>query len=816
MWNLVVGMFQNGLSRAAGVRRCRRTNCQAAWGLTERLESRWLPATLPKLSVADVRVTEGDADSVMANVVVSLNQASSEVVSFRLQTRNRTAAAGLDYTAVNGIYTIPAGSLSTIVPIAVRGDRTDEIAETFDVLLSLPKKATIARSQGLVTIDDNDAPPEISLSDVQVTEGAFAFVNVQLSAASSLPVSFRYSTQSGSAVAGQDFVNASSLFAIPAGLTSMKIPVATINDVIDEPAEDLRFMISGAVNGTIVDGSAQVTLTDNDAPPVLSVASSTIKEGQATATVGTARVTLSSVSGFPVSFSLTYNDRLAKTGVDYSPISSTLTIAPGQKFVDIPVTILGNSIAQPDRVFTIEIRGPQNATMSSSSGMLSATVTIDDDDTTALPLFSASDLKYQGAFRLPSGPNGSSTFEFSGNSLAWNPANGSLFTGANVDYGLHLAEFQVPTKLGTSSNPALLPEARVLQSFTDLGSLLTKDAGGLSQTPELDYLNLNIGGLLVTQGGLTGGMFMGYRGENPEESTHTHFRTTTTNLSDLTTSTFHGLLDIRPEGSDFRGRLLGGYMAEVPAQWQNWIGAEFVTGAAGLNRIQSSSSGPALFGFDANAPEHSMADPLVYYPYGNALQWADPVGNRLAPAQPLFNGTAKVEGVAFVPGTRSVVFLGSNGLTPIGYGIGSAFRDNARVYKGYHAQNGVYKYQIWAYDIDDFVRVRNGLKAPWELRPTTVMNFDLPTPEPSKYLGGTAFDPATGRLFVSQRYAGVDYTPVIHVYQLGKPVSPARQSSGTLSSMVKTSASSGSVSSTVRHDVFKHDDEFFGAGSVLL
>lgn len=816
MWNLFVDMFQNGLNHATAIRFRRRAKRREARDITERLESRWLPATLPKLSVADVRVTEADTDSVIANVVVSLNQTSSEAVSFRLQTRNRTAAAGLDYTAVNGIYTIPAGSLSTFIPIEVRGDRTDEIAETLDVLLSLPKKATIARSQGLVTIDDNDAPPEISLSDVQVVEGALAFVNVQLSAASSLPVSFRYSTQSGSAIAGQDFVNVSSLIALPAGLTSLKIPVATINDVTDEPTEDFTFMISSAVNGTIVDDRAHVTLTDNDAPPVLSVASSTIKEGHVTAPAGTVRVSLSSVSGFPVSFSLTYTDRLAKTGVDYSPIYSTMTIVPGKKFVDIPVTILGNTIAQPDRVFTIEIRDQKNATMSSSSGLLSTLVTIDDDDATALPLFSSSDLKYLGAFRLPSGPNGSSTFEFSGNSLAWNPANGSLFTGANVDYGLHLAEFHVPAKLGTSSNPALLPEARVLQSFTDIGSLLTTEAGGLSQTPELDYLNLNIGGLLVTQGGLTGGMFMGYRGENPEESTHTHFRTTTTTLSDLTTSTFHGLLDIRPEGSDFRGRLLGGYMAEVPAQWQDWIGAEFVTGAAGLNRIQSSSSGPALFGFDANAPEHSMADPLVYYPYGNALQWADPVGNRLAPAQPLFNGTAKVEGVAFVPGTRSVIFLGSNGLTPIGYGIGSVFRDNARVYKGYHAQNGVYKYQIWAYDIDDFVRVRNGLKAPWELRPTTVMNFDLPTPEPSKYLGGTAFDPATGRLFVSQRYAGVDYTPVIHVYQLGKPVSPPRQLSGTLSSIVGTTVSSSSVGSTVRHDVFKHDDEFFGAGSVLL
>ena len=186
----------------------------------------------------------------------------------------------------------------------------------------------------------------------------------------------------------------------------------------------------------------------------------------------------------------------------------------------------------------------------------------------------------------------------------------------------------------------------------------------------------------------------------------------------------------------------------------------------------------------------------------------DPGGKRLAAAQPLFNGTTKVEGVAFVPGTRSVIFLGSNGLTQIGYGMGSEFRDKARVYKGYHALNGVYKYQLWSYDIDDFVSVRNGTKAPWQIRPTTVMNFDLPTPEPSTYLGGTAFDPATGRLFVSQRYAGVDYTPVIHVYQLGK-AGTQRQASGTLSALPVLVRSN-------QTNLFRNTDEFFAAGSSSL
>ena len=214
-------------------------------------------------------------------------------------------------------------------------------------------------------------------------------------------------------------------------------------------------------------------------------------------------------------------------------------------------------------------------------------------------------------------------------------------------------------------------------------------------------------------------------------------------------------------------------MAAVPEQWRAWIGANFVTGAAAQNRIQYSSSGPALFGFDAANPQASSGAPLVNYPFGHALQWNQ--GPSTGP-EPFFNGTTKIEGVAFVPGTRSVIFLGSNGLSTIGYGVGSRFNDRARPEQGFHSQNGNYQYQIWAYDIDDFMSVRNGTLAAWDVRPTSVVNFSLPTPEPSKYLGGTAFDAATGRLYVSQKLAGPGATPIIHVYQLGRPAPAAAAS----------------------------------------
>jgi hypothetical protein len=426
-------------------------------------------------------------------------------------------------------------------------------------------------------------------------------------------------------------------------------------------------------------------------------------------------------------------------------------------------------------------------------------VTIMDDDGVQLPLFQLSDMGYLGAFRVPRGIFGSSTFQYGGNSLAFNPARNSLFMASNLDAGLNIAEVQIPTLLGASGRIAELPVARVLQPFVNLGGLLTLDGGGRSSPPPLiSYENLRIGGLLVAAGGLTGGMFMGYNGAEPENSTHSHFRTTSLNLSALNSSTFTGLVDIRRNPATGSGRVRGGYMAEVPEQWRAWIGANFVTGAAAQNRIQFSSSGPALFGFSAPNPKASSGAALVNYPFGHALQWNE--GPSTGP-EPIFNGTTKIDGVAFVPGTRSVIFLGSNGLSTIGYGVGSRFNDRVRPEQGFHSQNGNYQYQIWAYDIDDFMSVRNGTLAAWDVRPTSVVNFSLPTPEPSKYLGGTAFDAATGRLYVSQKLAGPGATPIIHVYQLGRP-SPATgalaRTASYLSTTLPVSVSQASVATRTK------------------
>src|SRR6185503_6353404 len=100
-------------------------------------------------------------------------------------------------------------------------------------------------------------------------------------------------------------------------------------------------------------------------------------------------------------------------------------------------------------------------------------------------------LVYQGAFRLPPGTFGSSSFAYGGTALAFNSARNSLFVVGH-DWQQHVAEITVPA-IHNSSNVDDLDTASVLQPFTDPteGGIDTVDSG-----------TIKVGGLLPYQGQL--------------------------------------------------------------------------------------------------------------------------------------------------------------------------------------------------------------------------------------------------------------------------------------------------------------------------
>ncbi len=156
----------------------------------QRFEGGGSPA--PSLSLRDATVTEGNSGTTTATFTVTLSPAATTAVTVNYATANGTATAGSDYVAASGTLTFSAGQTSKTIPVTVNGDTLGEPDETFVVNLSSPSGATILDAQGVGTIVNDDAVPNLSINDVSVTEGnsgtTSATFTVTLSAASTSPV----------------------------------------------------------------------------------------------------------------------------------------------------------------------------------------------------------------------------------------------------------------------------------------------------------------------------------------------------------------------------------------------------------------------------------------------------------------------------------------------------------------------------------------------------------------------------------------------------------------------------------------------------
>src|SRR5262249_34921416 len=177
--------------------------------------------------------------------------------------------AGSDYTAASGSLTFAAGQTTAVVPVTVYGDTTLEPDETFSLTLSNPTNATLARPTGTGTILSDDVG--LSVADPAVTEGDTGstpanFV-VSLSQAGPAPVTFSYYTTNGTASSPADFAYNSGTITVPAGQTSVVIPVSVYGDTLNEANETFNLVLWNVSGATLTRSSATGTIVDDDPLP---------------------------------------------------------------------------------------------------------------------------------------------------------------------------------------------------------------------------------------------------------------------------------------------------------------------------------------------------------------------------------------------------------------------------------------------------------------------------------------------------------------------------------------------------------------------
>ncbi|RZI59552.1 MAG: hypothetical protein EOP14_04140, partial [Pseudomonas sp.] len=290
---------------------------------------------LPLLSISDpAPIVEGTGNVVNLNFTISATNASSAPISVTYTAAadpnaQFSAAPGVDFQNTTGTAVISPGATETTITVPIIGDTEDETTETFLVNLSNPVNADIAKGQGVGTITDNDGP-SVRITDVTQPEGDDFVFQVTLSAPSPETIEINYTTAPNSAEAATDYVAQSGILVFPANSAQpQEITIATIDDNIDEPDEEIFLVnLSGASGGvTFADGQGRGVIQDNDDPPLLSFARAIVQNEGDTGTttfVFTVNLTGASTRTITVDYDTTPGSpNPASVGSDYQRARGT-------------------------------------------------------------------------------------------------------------------------------------------------------------------------------------------------------------------------------------------------------------------------------------------------------------------------------------------------------------------------------------------------------------------------------------------------------------------------------------------------------------
>jgi hypothetical protein len=447
------------------------------------------------------------------------------------------------------------------------------------------------------------------------------------------------------------------------------------------------------------------------------------------------------------------------------PLAATATAAAGHRIARVDflagTAVIGSVTASPDmqssfaltwtnaaagtHALTARATDDTGATITSPPVSVTVTATANPaglpGSALSAKVMSAADLVYQGAFSLPTGKIGTSSFEYGG-PIGFNPDGGTLFVVGNTQ-DQQVAEIGIP-EIRSAATLGAFASATVLQPFADPFEGHRTDVGDGGSA-------VLTGGLLPYRGQLYLTAYRSYDANGTQRTSHF--------VSGLDLSV-HG--DVRGPyqvGEPNSASVHSGYFGLVPAEWQSALGGPVLNGQCCLSIITRTSFGPAVFAIDP--AQLGRQDPLpavqlVQYPSTHPL--AD-----TAVANKLFNLTTRVVGVVFPEGTRSVLFIGRHGLGAYCYGEAADCGDTADPAKGPHQPP--YVSQVWAYDAIDLAAVRSGQRQAWDVKPYATWTLSLPFAFPSAQISGVCYDAQTGRVFVSAGGVSAEgNVQLIHVF----------------------------------------------------
>lgn len=153
------------------------------------------------------------------------------------------------------------------------------------------------------------------------------------------------------------------------------LPAVPAGTVITATATDLTTQDTSEFSNAVVAVSV---------PPILNIGDATVTESNAGTTNAVFNVTLSFPAPADVNFQFATANGTAITPGDYTATSGTGVIAAGAMSTMVTVPVIGDTLAEPDETFLVNVTNITGATRGDVQGQ----ATITNDDVTPIPTFS--------------------------------------------------------------------------------------------------------------------------------------------------------------------------------------------------------------------------------------------------------------------------------------------------------------------------------------------------------------------------------------------------------------------------------------------
>lgn len=171
----------------------------------------WAPYPIVSVS-PEVRVVEGDVGTSAAVLTIRLSSPSAVDTTLCWETADGTATASRDYTAVRRCDTVSAGDVSTQIRVPVAGDTRTEGEEQFWIRFphnTFNGESEIRVVKVVIVDDDPDNTAALSVGAVTSIGGkrgtAPGVFTIRLARPRAHPVTVRYLTRDGTAIAALDY-----------------------------------------------------------------------------------------------------------------------------------------------------------------------------------------------------------------------------------------------------------------------------------------------------------------------------------------------------------------------------------------------------------------------------------------------------------------------------------------------------------------------------------------------------------------------------------------------------------------------------------